>query len=159
MRHSVKILLNFTQQAQRLHIIQNSGAGIKSVHTPIGLRDSIIQAGMLIHDIQQLKLMTPANFKVIKVVSRCDFYCPCAFFHIRIAVSDNRYLAPYQRQSDSSADKMSITFIIRVDGNSHIPQHCFRAGCRNSYGLIAACDRIDELPHFARDFTLFNFKV
>ena len=103
--------------------------------------------------------MTPANFKIVKIMSRCNLNSARPLLGIRIFICNNRYLTPSKRQHNHLADKIAITLIIGVNSNSHIAKHRFRAGCCNCDHSVHILHRIMELPHFAVHVFLFNFEI
>ena len=64
--------------------------------------------------------MTLTNFKVVRVMCRCDLNCTCTEFDINIIVSDNRDLTANKRQNEHLADNVLVTLVFRVNSNCSI---------------------------------------
>ena len=72
--------------------------------------------------------MTLADFKVIWVMSRSDFYATCSEFLINIFIGNNRNFSVCKRKKKHFTDKILISFIFRINCNSSITKECFRSG-------------------------------
>ena len=159
MRYRMHIFFYLAQRAQRFKLCQQFLAPLKPVQPLIGRRDIFIECCILVKNIQQLQLMAFAYLKVIEIMGRRDFYRPCAFFHIRIFIGNDRNSASSNRQHNLFAYQMGVARIFRMDGNRHIAKHGFRPGSGNGNNLIAIYYRIMQLPHPPVNFALFHFQI
>ena len=106
-----------------------------------------------------------ANVEIVEIMARCDFHSAAAKLWIGMFIGHNRHFAARNRQDDMLADNAFIALIIGMDGNRHIGEHGFGAGCRNLDVITAIsqsnaiCQRIFEAPETALFVARFNLKV
>ena len=83
-------------------------------------------------DIEHWQVVALANFVVVEIMRRSNFYTACSKLPIHVVVGDDRNLPTGQRQVHASADQVLVTLIFRMHCDCAIAQHGFRArGCDN----------------------------
>ena len=92
------------------------------------------------------KVMTKSYLKVIRIVSRSNFYNACSLCHIRMLITYNRNFLVEQRKNDMAAVQMRISWVITIDCNSSISKHCFRS-CGSKLKFFACfLNCIEKMP-------------
>ena len=100
-----------------------------------------------------------ANLVVVRVVGRSDFYNARSLFHIGVLVADNRNYLVEQRQNHVAAVQVLISFVVLVDGNGGITEHCFGTGCRDFKELACLLNLVENVPEVAVLFLILNLRV
>src|SRR5688572_6849720 len=86
---------------------------------------------------------------IVKVVRGRNLDATCTERRIHVGVSNDRYLAVGQRESDAGADKMAIARIIRVHRDSDVPQHGLRTRGRDDKLARSIGEWIADVPELA----------
>ena len=73
--------------------------------------------------------MTLSDLEVVRVVSRSYLNNTGSEFHVNIGVLNYRYCLVNNWKPHTSAVKLCISLIIRMNRNSGIPQHRFGTCC------------------------------
>ncbi len=109
--------------------------------------------------------MTLTNFIVVEVVRRCNFHTARAFFHVRVLIAHDRNATVNDRQNDFFTNKIFVTRIFWVNGNTGITQHGFWT-CGGDHNVVftfrrfnAISQRVAEVPHVAFHVFVFNFQI
>ena len=111
------------------------------------------------HYVYDRKIVAQTDLKVIGVMRRSYLDSAGAEIHLDIIVSNNRYFGADKRQSDLFADKILISFIIRIDRNGSIAEQRFRSG-RGKLNISAAVgQRITQMPEISVLFAVFDLSV
>ena len=132
--------------------------------TFISIKPCIIKTGLchgcvFIYTLYYFKIMPFSDFKVIRVVSRCNLNGTRAFFGIRIFIRYKRDLTPYHRKYVFLAYPVLVSVIIKAYGNRNISEHRLgSAGC-NYYGIIAIRRIISEIPVLTVFFFMLYLSV
>ena len=66
--------------------------------------------------------MTFTNFKVVRVVSRCNLNATCTKADFNVIVSDNGNLSAYEGKYKLLAYKVSVSLVLGMNGNGGITQ-------------------------------------
>ena len=143
--HIVYMVFNPNQITLLFQIRHNRLSCLIAVHTCI-LATQFINGSIIIHNIDFRQIVTLSDFKVIRVMSRCNLNGSGSKFLIHIAVRNNRNLLIYQRKQHHLPHYVPVSLIIRVYGNRCIPKHGFRTGGRNLKKLIRSYNRIPDMP-------------
>ena len=114
---------------------------------------------MLVEHVNRGQPAALADFKVIKVMRRCDFHRTRPFFRVGIFIRHNRDKPPDNRQYDIFTNKVFVALIVRMHGNAGIAQHGF--GARGGDGNVTTpiFQRIIEMPKVAIGLALLDFEV
>ena len=98
----VTVILDFYQCALSLQIFHDCLSCLVAIHARI-LRVCIHDLCIVRHDIDDFQIMAQTDFKVVRVVCRCDLYHAGSEVHFNIVVCHNGNLTVYQRQDQSLA--------------------------------------------------------
>ena len=109
-----------------------------------------VERGVRIHDVDDFKLVTFADFEVVGVVRRRDLHAAGSLGRVGVKVGDDRNFPVGQRQLHHFADQMAITFILRMDGHGGVAEHRLRTGGRHHQITRAVGQWITEMIEFAR---------
>ncbi len=150
--------LNLNQKTQSLQILYHLFSGFIAVKTGI-LSAIAVDGSILIKDIDNLKAMAQAHFKVIGVMGRGNLHDAGSEFLFNIGICHNGNLSVHQRQYHRFADEMLIPFILGMDGHGRITQHGLGSGGCNLNILIAVFNRIANMPETAVLFLILNFGI
>ena len=130
-----------------------------TVHTFV-LACCSVHCSIFVDACRHFKTGSLTNFEVVRVVSRSDFNCTCTLFRIRVGVSDDRNFLANERKDNLLAYHVFISFVVRVDSDCHVGEHCFRSGCCNyDTFTLAVCCRVSEVPVLAVSVFVFNFCI
>ena len=117
-----------------------------TVHTSV-FSAKLVDGRIVIHNIDLFQIVTASNLEVIRVMSRCDLYTACSEFLIYIFISDHRDFSVCKRKLQHLADKIFVTLIFRVYGNSSITQQSFRTcSCDLYETAFFPYDRVINVP-------------
>ena len=119
----------------------------------------LINGSVIVHDVDLRKIMTLANFEVIRVMCRCNLHCSCTEFFIHIVVCHDRDLPSHQRQDYFLPYNILISLVIRVHRDSRIPEHSLRTCGRDLKETVCPCDRILNMPEMTFLLLMLYFCV
>ena len=160
MGDSVASVGDISQQPHFLKCLDNTLAGIETVHALPVFGGVFVQFGLSRQDIDHLQPVAATNIKVIEIMGRGDFDGTGALFHIGILIGNDRDQAIHDRQANHFPHQITITVIIGVNRHRRIPQHGFRpASCNGDEGILHPFNRVFEVPVMAVDLFLLNLKV
>ena len=109
-------------------VFKNCLSCLISVHSMItSIRT--VNSSVIIHNIYLFKVMSLTNLKVVRVMSRCNLNTTSSELLIYIRICNNRNLSVNKRKKKSLTNDISISLIIRINGNCSITQKCFRTSC------------------------------
>ena len=103
--------------------------------------------------------MALADFEIVEIVRRRDLHRARAELGVGILVADDRDAAADERQDDVLADKMLVALVLGMDGNRDVAEHGLGTGGGNGDGLVAALDRVAQVPHLAVGFDVLDLEV
>ena len=149
---------NFNEESLFLQILHNGFSSFVSVHSGIFAR-IFVHCTVIVEDFYYRQRMSLTYFKVVGIVSGGDFNNACSELHIDVFISDYGYFFVYERKNYGFADKIFISFVIRVNRKSCIAEHCF--GTRGCYcnKAVAVRDRVFDVPEKSGIFLIFNLCV
>ena len=141
----VGIILDLRKETALFKILYDSFSCFVSVHACI-LRIIICDLSIFSKNSDYLKSVTLADFKVVRVMCRCDLNGTCTEFDINIIICDNRDLTANKRQDEHLADNILITLVLRVNSNSGIAKECLRSCCCKIDISGTVLERISQVP-------------
>ena len=103
--------------------------------------------------------MPLADLEIVEVVRRRDLHRAGAFFRVGIVVADDRNTPPDQRQQRHPADQVLQAFVVGMHRDGDVAEHRFRPRRRHDDELVAAFDRIFDVPEVPLDLDLLHFKI
>ena len=103
--------------------------------------------------------MALADFVVIEVVCRCDFHATAAEFLVDIVISDHRNAAAGERQLNLFTDEGLITLILGIHRHGTVAKQGFRASGGHHQIVLAARDRVTDVPQRSGFFFGNNFEI
>ncbi len=148
------------QQTEFFHFGNDQFACLEPIQTTIFFRRVIIDARMIIHDVDFFEIIAFADFKVVEIMRWGDFNGARSLFRIGIFIGNDFDAASHDWQNAVLTNQILVTFIIRMNRNTGITQHGFRPRGRNGDELaFLALNRVFEVPIMAFDFFLNDFKI
>ena len=139
------IVLDLHQSALCLQIFYNCLSRLIAIHAGI-LGICVYDLGIIRHHVDNFQVVPQTNFKVVRVVRRCDLYHAGSEVHLHIVICYNGNFTVYQRQDQSLAHQILVPFIIRVYCYGSIAQQSFRTGGRQFQIAAAILERIAQVP-------------
>ena len=109
----------------------------------------LIDSAVIIHYVYNIKIMSLADLKVIRIVCRSYLHDTGSEFHIDIIVCDNRHLTVHYRKHYLLSDKPRISLIIRIYRYRRISKHGLRPGSCKGKIIIRPYDLILYMPEMA----------
>ena len=103
--------------------------------------------------------MSLADGIVIEVVCGCDLDASTAELRIDIVVRNDWNFAFHQWERYGFPDQRLIAFIVGMDCDRGVPQHCFRPCRGNDDKFIAIGNRITKMPQESIFFLCSHFKI
>ena len=99
------------------------------------------------------------NFKVVGVMGGSNFNNARTLCHIGMFIADNGDFFIQQGQNDMTAVQMLVSFVLCVNGNRRIAQHCFGTGCGKFKLFAGFLYSVKQMPEIALFFIIFNLCV
>ena len=97
---------------------------------------------------------------VVRIMGRSNFYSAGTKLGINIAVGDNRNNSVGSRQTQSFANQISITRVLRVNCYSSIAGQSFRTGgCNHQAAAFFFNYRVIDVPKMARVVLMLNLNI
>ena len=150
--------LYFYKVAARFKISDNSLAAFLTCHALV-FAALLIYGRVFIHDIYHWEIMTQSHLKVIRVVSRSDLDNACSEIHFHIFIGNDWYFSVKQRQNAGLADKVLVSFVIRMNSYSRIAYHSFGT-CGGKLQISASISqRVTQMPEERVLLFKFNLSV
>ena len=110
---------NLYQKACFFQIFYQCLPALITIHTFI-FSCQTVHGGIVIDNHYFFQIMTFSNFKVIRVMSRCNLYTAGSKFPVNIGIRNNRNLPVCHWQLQHLSDNVLVSFIFRIDRNSCI---------------------------------------
>ena len=158
-RHHVLMRLDVDQKAERFEVFDSGLAAFVAIHAAVLGRAVFIHVSGLVENAQHFEVVTLADFKVIKVVSRRDLHAARTEILVDIFVGDNGNFAVGERQLEHLAHQVLVAFVVGVNSNGLIAEECFRTGSGNHDAFGTIHGRVADFPHVAVFFFAFDFKI
>ena len=144
--HGVDVWLYLHQESLLSQFFHQGLPALEPVHAGkfpcLGIHGAVFG-----HNGNGLELVAEGHLKIVGVMGRGHFHCPCAKFLVHHLVSNDGYLPPHDGQEEMLAYKLLVAFIPWVYGHCHVPQHGLRAG--GGYGnaqVGLVTERVPEVP-------------
>ena len=143
------VIFSLNQEACLIKIFNDLLSCLIAVHACIfGI--IVNDLGIVGHNVDNSKIMTFSNLKVVRVVSGSDLYNARTKFNINIIVGNNRNFSADQRKYQGLADNILISVIVRVNSDSGISQQSFGTGSCKLNITRAVLERIAKMPEMSR---------
>ena len=134
------------EQPHLLEVCNKRFSALIPIHSGI-FSCFLIHGRIIIDDNDLLQVMALSNFKIIRVMCRCDLHTSGTELLIYVCVCNDRNLASGRRQYEHLSDNILITLILRIDRNCSISEQCLRSGCCDLYKTTLLTDyRIVNVP-------------
>ena len=130
-----------------------------TIHTCIFTTILFVDRRIIVHDIDLRKIMAFSDFKVVRVVSRCNLNSTCSEFFVYIIICNDRNLSVCQRQKTFFSYDIFVSLIIRMYCDCRISKHCLRTCCRNLKEIICSNDRIFDMPEESILLFMLYFRI
>ena len=157
--HTVIVRNYFHQKSQCIQIGNHGFTCLVTIHTCV-FATQRVDSSIIIQDIDFFQVMTFTNFKVIRVMCRCDLYAACSEFFVYIFVCDHRDLSVCKRQLQHFADDVFVSFVIRVNCYCSITEKCLRTCCGDFYkSSFFSYNRIINVPEKSILILMLNFCI
>ena len=149
----------FYQKSKFFQICNHCLTCFITIHTSV-FTTKFVDCCIIIHDVDLFQIVTASNLKVVRIMSRCDLYASCSKFFINILISDNRDFSVCQRKFKHLANKIFVTLIFRIYGNSSITQQSFRTcSCDFYETAFFSYDRVIDMPEKSVLILMLNFRI
>ena len=125
----------------------------------------LIDGRIIVHDVDFRQVVPPADFEVVRVMSRRNFYDARTKFHIHILVFNDRNRLIYNGKPYHSAFQISISFIFRMNRHGRIAEHCLRPRRRKFQKFrlarlsVLIHKRVFDMPEMTCLLLIFHFRV
>ena len=119
----------------------------------------VVDGGVVVHDLDLFQAVALPDEEVVRVVRGRDLHAARAEADLDIVVGDDRNLSADNRQNQRLADKVGVALIVRVDGDGGVAEHRLGAGGGNLDILVAALDRVLDVPEMACLFAVLDLRV
>ena len=137
---------HFYQQSQCIQVCYHGFSCLITIHACV-FATQFVDGRIVVHDVDLRQIMSLADFKIVRVMCRCDLYASGSEFFIYIRICDHRDLTVGQRQLQHLADQILISFIFRIDCNGGISEQRLRTGgCDLHKTSFFSDDRIIDMP-------------
>ena len=154
LRETDIVLVGFfaDEQSEIVQLFYCKIAGRESIHTVEVVSGQGIEGTVGIEDIEDRKVVAPADFEVQLVVSGSDFQDAGAEFAVDGFIRDNGEFLLGEGTPDFLADEAAVTLVLRVDCDGSVAHEGFRAGCGNFKVLTGLIDQF--ITHFVEQTLL-----
>ena len=142
-----------------LQIIDDKRPGLLSLHSPVFLRNILIERSIGIEKVYRLEIMSLTAFPVVRIMSWRDLYHTGTEFHVDESVSDDWYASVSQRQKELLAYDTLVSFVIRVYCDSDISEHRLRTCRRNSDVSRTICIWILHIIELSWDVLILDLVI
>ena len=119
----------------------------------------VVDSGVIVHDLDLLKPVALPDKEVVRVVGGRDLHAARTEADLHIVVGDDRDLSADDRQDQRLADKVGVALVVRVDGDGSIAEHRLGAGGGDLDILVAALDRVLDVPEMSCLLAVFDLRV
>src|SRR6202142_1976384 len=155
----MRMLLFTLQEVEFLQVIQHFLPASITVKPIVALSCFRTHAAILCDNIYKRKIMTLPCCFIIEVMGRSHFHHPGAESRIDHCIGDNRYLPAGQRQLDYFIDESPVSFVIGVNGNGSVPEHCLWPGSRHGEIMNSVFQRISYVIQLTVEVFILHFEV
>ena len=136
----------FYQKSKFFQICNHCLTCFIAVHTSV-FSAKLVDGRIVIHNVDLFQIVTASNLEVVRVMGRCNLYTSCSEFLVYIFIGNHRDFSVCERKLQHLADKIFVTLILRVYGNSSITQQSFRTSSCDLYETsLFSYDRVINVP-------------
>src|SRR5205085_11826611 len=100
-------------------------ARFKSVEPAVSYRGVLIDPGIERKNVDCLEAMTQRDLIVVEIVRGRNLHTAGAELRIDVWISDNRDRALREWQRDAGSDQITVSVIIRMNGDRNVSEHRF----------------------------------
>ena len=151
---------NFYQVSLLFQVSYHCFSCFVAVHSGIFSTILLIDRCIIVHDVDLRQVVTFSDFKVVRVMCRCDLNRTCSEFFVYIFIGDHRNLSVCERKLQHLADEILVALIFRIYGNSSITQQGFRTCSCNLYETsLFPYDRVINVPEKSILILMLNFCI
>ena len=136
------------QQPLFLQFLYHDLAGFVAIHACV-LAAILIDGCVVIQNINLRQVMTLSYLEIVGVVRRGNLNHAGTELLIYVCVGDDRNLAAYQRQDHGLTYDIFIALVVRIHSQGAVAKQCLRSGGSDLHELVAALDRIIDMPEMA----------
>ena len=159
-RHGMGNRLDLVEQFDGFQIGDDLFARHEAIETTISFGHRVVQRAVLVQDVDERKIVTLADLKVVEVVARRDLHRARALLGIGMFVGNNRNQTVRQRQPHLFADEIPVALVIGMHGNRSVAQHCFRArGGDGDETARLPFDGIFQIPEVPLHLDVLDFEI
>ncbi len=108
------VILDLDQKALGLQVSHDLLAAFIPLH-PLIPSAVLVDGAILIHHIDDRKVVPQSHLKIIGVMGRGDLYHAGSKIHLHIAVRHNGDFSAHQRQNNRFAHQVLVSRILRVN--------------------------------------------
>ena len=137
---------NFYKISLLFQILYHSFSCFVAIHACIFSTILLIDRSIIIHDVKFWQIVTFSNFKVVRVMCRCDLNSTCSELFVYVVICNNRNLTVCQWQLTHLSNDIFISLIIRVNCNCSISQKSLRTCCCNLKETVCSYDWVLNVP-------------
>ena len=149
---------NLLQNAHFLQFCNNLLARFVAVEAG-KLPCKFVHCAVVVHNADNWQVVALAHFEVVRVVRRSDFYNACTKFHINVLVGNNGDFAVDKGHYHSFANKVCVAWVVGVNCNGCVAQHCFRTGgCKGNCFASVWCT-VSIVPEETILFSILYFGI
>ena len=141
----VAVFLDLNKCALSPEILNDSLSCLVAIHSCV-LRVIVYDSSVIVHNVDNGKVMAAAYLKVIRVVGRSYLNYTCSEIHFNVIVRNDRYLTVNERKNNCLADKRLIALVIRVYCNCRIAEERFGTSCCKFKVIVRILYLIAEVP-------------
>src|ERR1700690_3850273 len=155
----MRMLLFTLQEVEFLEVIQHFLPASIPVEAIVALSCFRTHAAILGDNIYKRKIMALPCCFIVEVMGRGHFHHTGAESRINHCIGDNRYLPASQRQPDYFIDKSPVSFVIGMNRNGGIPEHCLWPGRRHGEIMNSVFQRISYVIELTVEVFILHFEV
>ena len=109
--------------------------------------------------IYNFKIVAKSNFKVVRVMCRCNLNNTRTKFHIYIFVCNNRNLTVYNRKVEHLSYHILVSVIFWIYCYSRISEKCLRSCCCKVYIACSVCSLVTKMPEMSCLILILNLRI
>ena len=136
-----------------------------AVHAAIRFGRVVVDAGVIVENVDAVQIVALADGVVVEIVSRGDLDAAGAELGVHVAVADDGDFASDKGQPRAGADQVAVARVVRVHGEPGVAEHRFRSRRRDhdvvrAFGRAPAVQqRVADVPEVAAFRHVFHFEV
>ncbi len=151
--------LFFHEKAESVEVFFDFLSCRHTVKSRICFTRKLVHRPVVVHNANDFEVVAHSDFKVVRIVCRRDFNRAATEVGLDVFVRNDWDLSVRQRQIQGFSDKIHVSFVARVNGDSRIAEHRFGTRRRDRYIAASVRKRIFDVPQKAVLFRVFDFRV